>query len=227
VDVEQDQARAMSARDDIFARIRAALANLPERRSHPEFAAELTYPRSAPTGLGAGSPSPTFDGASATVALFRAQMQRAGGRVFTDPSELGAWLRAEGATHGVCDPALQPALTAALGPGLRLETTLDRTRIDDHAFGITRASGAIAETGTIILHDADTSSRLAALAPWIHIAVLDPGRIHVHLADAVAALGADPNVVWCTGPSKTADVEGILIQGVHGPGEQVALIAAL
>jgi L-lactate dehydrogenase complex protein LldG len=219
----------MTARDDIFARIRAALANLPERRAHPEFAPELTYSRSAPTSPAgpAGSSSDGFDGAAALTAILRAQMQRAGGRVFTDPAELGAWLRAEGATRGVCDPALQPALAAALGPGLRLDTALDRTRIDDHAFGITRASGAIAETGTIILHDADTSSRLAALAPWIHIAVLDPGRIHAHLADAVAALGADPNVVWCTGPSKTADVEGILIQGVHGPGEQVALISTL
>lgn len=42
--------------------------------------------------------------------------------------------------------------------------------------------------------------------------------------DAIAALGDDPNVIFCTGPSKTADVEGILIEGVHGPGEQVALI---
>jgi L-lactate dehydrogenase complex protein LldG len=220
----------MSARDDIFARIRSALANLPERRAHPEFAPELTYPRSAPPAPadnGTGGAAGAFDGAAAITALFRAQMQRAGGRVFTDPSELGAWLRAEGATHGACDPALQPALAAALGPGLQLETTLDRARIDDYAFGITRASGAIAETGTVILHDAATSSRLAALAPWIHIAVLDPSRIHAHLADAVAALGADPNVVWCTGPSKTADVEGILIQGVHGPGEQVALISTL
>ena len=33
-----------------------------------------------------------------------------------------------------------------------------------------------------------------------------------------------PNTIWCTGPSKTADVEGILIEGVHGPGEQVALL---
>jgi L-lactate dehydrogenase complex protein LldG len=226
----------MTARDDIFARIRAALADLPERRAHPEFAPELTYPRSAPTAPGGpaddrtGGASDGLDGSTgataitALTAIFRAQMQRAGGHVFTDPAELGAWLRAEGATRGVCDPALQPALAAALGPGLRLDTALDRTRIDDHAFGITRASGAIAETGTVILHDADTSSRLAALAPWIHIAVLDPGRIHAHLADAVAALGADPNVVWCTGPSKTADVEGILIQGVHGPGEQVALL---
>jgi L-lactate dehydrogenase complex protein LldG len=217
----------MSARDDIFARIRAALANLPERRAHPEFAPELTYPRSASADIGTGSASGAHDRATATTALFRAQMQRAGGRVFTDPAELGVWLRAEGATRGVCDPALQPGLAAALGPGMRLETALDRTHIDDYAFGITRASGAIAETGTVILHDAATSSRLAALAPWIHIAVLDPGRIHAHLADAVAALGADPNVVWCTGPSKTADVEGILIQGVHGPGEQVALISTL
>ena len=43
-------------------------------------------------------------------------------------------------------------------------------------------------------------------------------------AQAVAALGSDPNVIWCTGPSKTADVEGILIEGVHGPGAQIALI---
>ncbi len=47
-----------------------------------------------------------------------------------------------------------------------------------------------------------------------------------HQRDGIAALGDDPNVIFCTGPSKTADVEGILIEGVHGPGEQVALIHA-
>ncbi|WP_437325655.1 LUD domain-containing protein [Sorangium sp. So ce381] len=41
---------------------------------------------------------------------------------------------------------------------------------------------------------------------------------------ARSALGGDPYGVWCTGPSKTADVEGLLIQGVHGPGEPIALI---
>ena len=44
------------------------------------------------------------------------------------------------------------------------------------------------------------------------------------LPQAVAALGDDPNIIWCTGPSKTADVEGILIEGVHGPGVQIALV---
>ena len=42
--------------------------------------------------------------------------------------------------------------------------------------------------------------------------------------DAIAALPEDPNGIWVTGPSKTADVEGILIQGVHGPGIQGCLL---
>jgi len=46
------------------------------------------------------------------------------------------------------------------------------------------------------------------------------------VAQAVAMLGDDPNTIWVTGPSKTADVEGILIEGVHGPGRQIALLMA-
>ena len=105
-----------------------------------------------------------------------------------------------------------------------METVFDRTRVDDYQFGITRASAAIAETGTLVLTEAGTSSRLAALAPWVHIAVLDRQDIYIDVPQAVAALPKDSNVIWVTGPSKTADVEGILIEGVHGPGEQIALL---
>jgi L-lactate dehydrogenase complex protein LldG len=108
--------------------------------------------------------------------------------------------------------------------GLTVETHYDRSRYDDYQFGITRASGAIAESGTLILDDLRTSHRLAALSPWVHIAVLDRKEIHRSIPDALAALGDSPNIIWCTGPSKTADVEGILIEGVHGPGEQIALL---
>ena len=100
----------------------------------------------------------------------------------------------------------------------------NETRIDDFQFGITAAMGAIAETGTIILSDTGTSRRLGALAPWVHIAVVQRGEIFLDLPAAVSAMPADPNIIWCTGPSKTADVEGILIEGVHGPGIQIALL---
>ena len=100
----------------------------------------------------------------------------------------------------------------------------DRERYDHYQFGITRACGAIAESGTLVLNDETTSDRLAALAPWVHIAVLERHELIRSIPEAVDRFGDSPNIVWATGPSKTADVEGILIEGVHGPGEQIALL---
>ncbi|HTO02521.1 MAG TPA: LUD domain-containing protein, partial [Opitutus sp.] len=74
------------------------------------------------------------------------------------------------------------------------------------------------------LSDSTTSRRLGALAPWVHIALVRRDTIFLDLPAAVSAMPADPNIIWVTGPSKTADVEGILIEGVHGPGIQIALL---
>jgi L-lactate dehydrogenase complex protein LldG len=197
----------------IYDRVKAALAGVADKKPLPD------YPDDVAVSLGARAPGDA-------VARFSQNLEAVRGRAFTDPAALGAWLREQKATRGYCDPALVGWLSTALGDGFTLETRLVPERIDDHQFGITRARGAIAETGSLILDDATTSSRLGALAPWIHIAVVAPARILPDVGSAIAALGDDPNVIFCTGPSKTADVEGILIEGVHGPGEQVALIHA-
>jgi len=177
---------------------------------------------------------PDFDAGIATaraplagmtpVDRFAAELRRAGGRVFTDPGALASWLLERESTRGYCDPGVLEHLGGRFSSPLVLETTFDRSRIDTYGFAITRAAGAIAETGSIVMNDATTSTRLGALAPWIHIAVVQSSDVLATVADAIRALGDDPYVLWCTGPSKTADVEGILIEGVHGPGEQVALL---
>jgi L-lactate dehydrogenase complex protein LldG len=198
----------------IFERVKTALAGIADKKQLPD------YPADVAVSLGARVPGEA-------VARFCRNLESVRGRAFTDPAALGAWLKEQRATRGYCDPALVSWFATALGEGFTLDKTLVRERIDDYQFGITRAWGAIAETGSLILDDATTSSRLGALVPWIHIAVVAPGRILPDVGSAIAALGNDPNVIFCTGPSKTADVEGILIEGVHGPGEQVALIHAL
>jgi L-lactate dehydrogenase complex protein LldG len=198
------------SREKILGRVRAALAPLKDRAPHPDFADKTATMPGLPTGD--------------TRALFKERMELVNGRVFDSSVALATWLKAEGYLHGYCDPALWPGLASAFVDHFKVETTFDRKRVDDYQFGITHASGAIAETGSIILQDKATSSRLGALAPWVHIALVSKQQIFPDVASAVAALGDDPNIIWCTGPSKTADVEGILIQGVHGPGVQIALL---
>ena len=108
--------------------------------------------------------------------------------------------------------------------GITFDTEFDEAKINDYTFGMTKASAGIAESGTIMLTDSVTSARLGALAPWIHIAVIAEADIVASIGEAIARFGDDPSIIFATGPSKTADVEGILIEGVHGPGIQIGLV---
>ncbi len=201
-----------SDRDAILGRVRAALAPLPKRAALPDWESEVVVLRQARGAVDAWS-------------LFAQRLKGVNGTPLERVAELVSLLDTNGWRHGYCAPALWPSLREAFPATFTVETTFDRTRVDDYQFGITEATAAIAETGTLVLTDRDTSARLAALAPWVHVAVIRRDRIFVDLPQAVAALPHDPNVIWCTGPSKTADVEGILIEGVHGPGRQIALLA--
>jgi L-lactate dehydrogenase complex protein LldG len=199
-------------REEILAKVRGALAPLGARAAMPRYDAGLELARER---LGKGDP----------MGEFTERLRAVNGEVVTGAAELAAMFRERGWMRGYCDPTLLGLIGPHFGDGFTVENRFDRSRVDEYQFGITRAVGAIAETGTIILDDATTSTRLGALAPWAHAAVVPRARLYPDLPAAVAALGSDPNVVWCTGPSKTADVEGILIEGVHGPGAQIALFS--
>jgi L-lactate dehydrogenase complex protein LldG len=200
-----------SDRESILSRVRGALAPLPQRAALPDWTTELVVMRQA-------------RGQVDTWALFAERLRGVNGTPLTGAAALVKLLEQNNWRHGYCDPVLWPQLAPAFPATIKVETAFDRARVDDYQFGITRAAGAIAETGTLILTEATTSHRLAALAPWVHIAVLARETIYLDVPQAVAALPQDANIIWCTGPSKTADVEGILIEGVHGPGIQVALL---
>lgn len=198
-------------REAILHRVREALQPLPARAALPDWDKELVHVR-------------TIQPATDLWALFAERLKLVNGTPLTALADLVALLAKNNWKRGYCDPALWPQFKDAFPADFKVETTYDRTRVDDYDFGITAATGAIAETGTLVLTDAGTSSRLAALAPWVHVAVLRRDQIQPDISAALAVLPADPNVIWVTGPSKTADVEGILIEGVHGPGVQVALL---
>lgn len=201
-------------REQIMGRVKAALAPLPQRAARPDWDRDLVILRQA-------------HGLTDAWPLFAERLKAVNGTPLDSVPALVALLEKGGHRHGYCDPAFWPEFKKHFPANFTVETTFERTRVDDFQFGITLAAGAIAETGTLILSDHTTSSRLGALAPWVHVAVLRRSQIHQDIPSAVAALPDDPNVIWVTGPSKTADVEGILIEGVHGPGVQVGLLLPL
>jgi L-lactate dehydrogenase complex protein LldG len=196
-------------RETIFSAIRSALEPLPERTPYPEWDDALVTSQS----------TPEFNTARE---LFAHKLEAASGHYLDAGSRLVDFLIQKDATFGYCDPQLARLFDGV--EGITFDTEYDAEQVDLYQFGITRASTAIAESGTIVLTDRDTSARLGALAPWIHVAVVREEDIVPSISEAVARFGDDPNIIFCTGPSKTADVEGILIQGVHGPGIQVALV---
>jgi L-lactate dehydrogenase complex protein LldG len=200
------------SRTDIFANIQKA-----------------TEPLSDPTPLPDYDPSvlhslPKLEGSNLED-IFSRNFTAVNGKVMTSADELITFLKENKQLHGYCDPALMDSLGSPLADaGLTVETEYDRSRYDDYTFGITLATGAIAESGTLILNDEQTADRLAALSPWVHVAVLPRSEILRTIPDAIDSFGKSPNIIWATGPSKTADVEGILIEGVHGPGEEIAFL---
>jgi L-lactate dehydrogenase complex protein LldG len=88
--------------------------------------------------------------------------------------------------------------------------------------GITSADYALADTGTLVLLSSPREARMISLLPPAHIAVVPRARILTGL-DELFALLPNPaestsSMVLITGPSRTADIEQILVRGVHGPG---------
>jgi L-lactate dehydrogenase complex protein LldG len=94
--------------------------------------------------------------------------------------------------------------------------------------GITSVAYALAETGTLVLLSNPQEARLISLLPPVHIAVFPRERILANLDELLSLIPypaeQTSSMVLITGPSRTADIEQILVRGVHGPGEIYAVI---
>ena len=89
--------------------------------------------------------------------------------------------------------------------------------------GITGAAYGIALTGSLVVDSLRAGARTASLLPPIHLALLrrdallpTPGALFRHLGERLPD-GLPSNLVFITGPSRSADIELQLTVGVHGP----------
>lgn len=104
--------------------------------------------------------------------------------------------------------------------GLRLELGKDAVPTSDvweADVAITGADLAIAETGSLVFANNHIRPRLASLAPEIHVALLEKGKVVSSLEHALSKF--KDTFVVVAGPSRTADIEGVIVRGAHGPRE--------
>jgi L-lactate utilization protein LutC len=99
------------------------------------------------------------------------------------------------------------------------------------AVGVTGVDFALAETGSLVLTSHTEGSQLASLAPPVHIAFYLQSQVKGTLEEVLQGLSASGSdrasgrsIVFVTGTSRTADIEQILIRGVHGPREVHAVL---
>ena len=97
------------------------------------------------------------------------------------------------------------------------------------ALGVTGAAWAVADTGSVALTSAPGHGLWPSLLPPSHLVVLRDSQVVASVPDGLRRLRADgplPTMVKIiSGPSSTADIEGELWIGVHGPGRVGVVVA--
>jgi L-lactate dehydrogenase complex protein LldG len=165
----------------------------------------------------------------ARIASFSARLRLLAGEVFRVPSLEDARATVAAAIEGKSAVASNAPYLAECGIGA-LEgvrggvTSAEELRglCASADFGITSADYALADTGTLVMLASPREARLISLLPPAHIAVIPKERILTGLDELFTLLpdpaAASSSMVLITGPSRTADIEQILVRGVHGPG---------
>jgi L-lactate utilization protein LutC len=100
--------------------------------------------------------------------------------------------------------------------GLRLDAFMNCQ------LGITGCEAVIADTATIVLNHAAFGGRLISLLPECHVVVARCSQVFSSLEDWMNSSRFSPGslpacMTLITGPSRTADIEKVLVTGVHGP----------
>ena len=185
----------MSARDDILVSIRE---NRPQvTRPLPDV--------------------PLFDARqpASLLSAFKENLERMGG-LFLDPPAAGDVLAP--AREKIRDAKVVCSTVPEIAGNRDISGVSEPQDLADVDFAIVRASFGVAETGSVLLSDADLRINAVAYLAQHLIVLLDPTDIvvNLHLAYRRPEFRNGHYAAFHTGPSATADIEGVLIHGAQG-----------
>ena len=214
----------MSARDEILARVRAAVADV---TTEPGARGPVPVIEASSSGV-----SETVELFAENVADYRATVIRT--RATEVATAVADAVRSSGCHSVVVPRGLDPAWAQALAGVATVSHEADaatHSELDALDAVVTGSAVGIATTGTIILdHGPDQGRRELTLVPDTHVCVIDADVIVHDVPEAVARLRPAPGharpLTWISGPSATSDIELQRVEGVHGPRTLIVVVVA-
>ena len=183
----------MTSRDEILARVRR---NQPAARELP-----------AVPGFEQALPSPSR--------TFKASLERMGGTFFEPPpgTDIERLVRKTFPEAKVICSA-----TVEVAGDRPIDLLREPAALEDVDVGVVRARFGVAETGSVWLSEAELKINALGFLAQHLVVLLDPADIVANLHDAYRHRGffEAGYAVFMTGPSATADIEGVLIRGAQG-----------
>ena len=205
-------------REAFLDRLRARMGEPPENLAHP-LPADRGVPRPGYAPTAAGDEVDRLR----EVAAAKGWQVRAGGDALE--ATLTELIARHDVRRAVCtaEPAAATAARLLVAAGVEVlpfDGPANAARAD---LGVTGAAYAIAATGTVVLSSGAAGGRAAALVPPVHLALVDAADVVATPADIWRQLperfpdGLPSQLVFASGPSRSADIEFTLTVGVHGP----------
>ena len=192
----------MSAREEVLARVRGAIAG-----------ARAEEPVRAYRREGAGGAELFAE----RVADYRAEVHR------VPRAEIAASAAAVGAARLAVPPGLPEEWRP---PGAVEDHGLSTQELDELDGVLTGCTAAIAETGSLLLTSPRDGRRALTLVPDLHVCVVLEEQIVGSVPEAIALVDGTHPVTLVSGPSATSDIELNRVEGVHGPRRLVVIIAS-
>jgi len=134
-----------------------------------------------------------------------------------------------GSHHG----DLTDAAIARLGlPVCDTSTAYDVNNLESCDAGISECDALVAQTGSVLVSSRSAGGRALSVLPPHHVVLATREQLLPDLPSAFALLkrryasGFPSFISFITGPSRTGDIERILVLGAHGPKKLTVLCSA-
>ena len=140
----------------------------------------------------------------------------------------GTWKRLALHPGELCH-AVAAELPASLAQ-MKVEAGYDKRELEACDAGCTECESLVAQTGSVCVTSPSSGGRALSVLPPHHVVIARRGQIVADLTAAYELLAAKyrgtyPSFIsFITGPSRTGDIERILVLGAHGPKKLTVLL---